>query len=153
METSPAAKSLAFAFACLILAPWELLAQSAPEGACQRPSVGSAVPEPEDLRSRNGELRVDLEIHNYTEADGSVTYCYTTADGKQAPNLRVNLGDLLILNLKNGLTDPGKGGGAPGHRHTQTGVKENNDPCVSGLMTMTSTNLHFHRLTIPAACH
>jgi hypothetical protein len=92
METSPAAKSLAFAFAGLLLAPWHgvLCAQNAPDGVCHRPSVGSAVPEPEDLRSRNGELSVDLEIQNYTEPDGSVSYCYTTLDGKQAPNLRVN---------------------------------------------------------------
>jgi hypothetical protein len=66
------------------------------------------VPEPEDLRSRNGELTVDLAIHNYTEANGSVRYCYTTPDGKPAPTLRLNPGDLLILNLKNELTDPGQ---------------------------------------------
>jgi FtsP/CotA-like multicopper oxidase with cupredoxin domain len=155
METSPAAKSLAFAFACMILAlsGGVVRGQSASDGACQRPSAGSAVPEPEDLRSRKGELSVDLEIHNYIEADGSVSYCYTTPDGKQAPNLRVNPGDLLILNLKNGLTDSGKGAGAPGHHHAQAGVKESSDPCISGLMTATSTNLHFHGLTIPAVCH
>ena len=85
METSPAAKSLAFAFACMILAlsGGVVRGQSASDGACQRPSAGSAVPEPEDLRSRNGELSVDLGIHNYIEADGSVRYCYTTR-GRQA---------------------------------------------------------------------
>ena len=33
------------------------------------------------------------------------------------------------------------------------GDKKNTDPCVSGLMTATSTNLHFHGLTIPSTCH
>jgi len=27
------------------------------------------------------------------------------------------------------------------------------DPCTSGLMSPTSTNLHFHGLTIPPVCH
>jgi FtsP/CotA-like multicopper oxidase with cupredoxin domain len=115
--------------------------------------LGAAVPEPEDLRSRNGQLTVDLAIRNYTDANGSVRYCYTTPDGKQSPNLRLNPGDLLILNLKNALTDPGKGAAAPGHRHAQATAKDNSDPCTSGLMTATSTNLHFHGLTIPAVCH
>jgi FtsP/CotA-like multicopper oxidase with cupredoxin domain len=102
----------------------------------------------------NGELTVDLTIQNYTEADGSVRYCYITADGKESPNLRLNPGDLLILNLKNDLKD--LGGPAPmpaGHRHGQLKAKEGVDACVSGLMTPTSTNLHFHGLTIPPVCH
>lgn len=102
-------------FTCLIPAQWhaELRAQELPRNTCQRPPTGSAVPEPEDLHSRNGELKVDLTIHNYTEADGSIRYCYTTADGKESPNLRLNPGDLLILNLKNALTDAGDGPARP----------------------------------------
>jgi FtsP/CotA-like multicopper oxidase with cupredoxin domain len=144
--------------ACLISAPWHvaLRAQDTPRNSCYRPTAGSAVPEPEDLRSRNGELTVDLTVHNDIQADGSVRYCYTTADGKQSPNLRLNPGDLLILNLKNGLTDPSDGTGAAGHRHAHSDSsdnKESRDPCISGSMTATSTNLHFHGLTIPALCH
>jgi FtsP/CotA-like multicopper oxidase with cupredoxin domain len=117
--------------------------------ACDRPSPGSVVPEPEDLRSQNGQLTVDLTIDNHVEADGSVRYCYTTADGKESPNLRLNPGDLLILNLKNALTDPGSD---PAHHH-EAPSKQSGDPCTSGLMTATSTNLHFHGLTIPPVCH
>jgi FtsP/CotA-like multicopper oxidase with cupredoxin domain len=98
-------------------------------------------------------LTVDLTLRNYVEADGSVRYCYTTADGKESPNLRLNPGDLLVLNLKNDLTDPGREGPAAGHHHAPAGAKENSDPCSSGLMTATSTNLHFHGLTIPPVCH
>ena len=110
MKTSPRPKRLILiALAVLISARWraDLRAQEIPHNTCHRLSAGSAVPEPEDLRSRNGELTVDLTIHNYVEADGSIRYCYTTADGKESPNLRLNPGDLLILNLKNDLTDPG----------------------------------------------
>jgi hypothetical protein len=38
-----------------------------PDNACQRPRVGSAIAEPEDLRSRDGVLKVDLTIQNSTE--------------------------------------------------------------------------------------
>ncbi len=117
--------------------------------ACDRPSPGSVVPEPEDLRSKNGELTVDLTIDNHVETGGSVRYCYSTPDGKASPNLRLHPGDLLILNLKNELTDAG----APAPHHHQDSAKKSGDPCTSGLMTATSTNLHFHGLTIPAACH
>lgn len=110
------------------------------------------VGEPEDLRSVNGELTVDLTLHNYKEADGSMRYCYITPDGKESPNLRLNPGDLLILNLRNDLTDPGGASGAGDH-HVHPDVKKKTDPCVSALMTSTSTNLHFHGLTIPSTCH
>jgi FtsP/CotA-like multicopper oxidase with cupredoxin domain len=135
--------------ACLFFGSWHSALR-----ACDRPSPGSVVPEPEDLRSQNGELTVDLTIDNSVEADGSVRYCYTTADGKVSPNLRLHPGDLLILNLKNDLTDLG---GAAQHHHEDHAqkdqAKKSGDPCASGLMTATSTNLHFHGLTIPAVCH
>jgi FtsP/CotA-like multicopper oxidase with cupredoxin domain len=101
------------------------------------------------LRSQNGELTVDLTIRNYVEPSGSVRYCYVTADGHQSPNLRLNPGDLLIINLKNNLTDTG----AAGHHHMPSDATEKDDPCISGIMSGTSTNLHFHGLTIPAICH
>ncbi len=108
------------------------------------------VGEPEDLRSVNGELTVDLTLRNYKEDDGSTRCCYTTPDGKESPNLRLNPGDLFILNLKNDLTEPGGAASAGNHHlHGDSG----NDPCASGLMTATSTNLHFHGLTIPSTCH
>lgn len=115
--------------------------------ACQTPKPGSAVPEPEDLRSRNGELTLDLTIRNFVDTYGSVRYCYVTSDGSEAPTLRLNPGDLLTLHLKNELSVSG----APSHMHG--GHKGSTDPCVSGLMSATSTNLHFHGLTIPAVCH
>ena len=151
----PSGKKLIFLLAALGCLPWsvKLHAQEQPSSPCARSSPGAVIPEPEDLRSRNGELRVDLRIHNFVEADGLVRYCYTTPDGKQSPNLRVNPGDLLILTLKNDLMDPVAGGAAVGHHHGTAVSKDTQDPCNSYLMTITSTNLHFHGLTIPAVCH
>ena len=150
MGTGLCATRLAFIF----LAAWIVRAGRRTAQRLPSSRTGSAVQEPEDLRSRNGVLKVDLTIRNYSEADGSVRYCYRMADGNLSPNLRVNPGDLLILNLKNDLTDPGNGAGAAAHHHNmRADAKENGNPCTSGAMTATSTNLHFHGLTIPPVCH
>ena len=89
----------------IALASVMLQAAEVPRNSCSRPPAGSAVPEPEDLRSQNGVLKADLTIHNSTEADGSVRYCYMDGNGNVSPNLRLKPGDLLILHLKNDLTD------------------------------------------------
>lgn len=134
---------------------------AAPLNACQRPEPGSAVQEPQDLRSQDGVLQVDLSIHNQKEPDGSVRYCYLTPDGTQSPTLRVKPGDLLILRFKNDLVDLAQGNPGGGHGHDQASPfagplcvsKKRADPCTSGAMTPTSSNLHFHGLTVPPVCH
>jgi FtsP/CotA-like multicopper oxidase with cupredoxin domain len=128
-----------------------LQAQEIPPDACPRPAVGSAVPEPEDLRSQNGVLSVQLTVRNQREKDGSTRYCYIYGDGVQSPNLRLKPGDLLILKLKNDLSDPNQS--APVRQQLKPGVASSVDPCQSGAMASTSTNLHFHGLTVPPICH
>jgi FtsP/CotA-like multicopper oxidase with cupredoxin domain len=115
--------------------------------------VGSAVPEPEDLRSQNGILKVDLTIRDYAEASGTIRYCYILGDGGQSPTLRLSPGDLLILHLKNELKIPEPSAAPANHDHSHTQPAKSSDPCNSATMTLTSTNLHFHGLTVPAVCH
>ncbi len=103
-------------------------------------------------------MKVDLTIHNHVEADGSTRYCYIDGQGNQAPNLRLNPGDLLILRLKNNLTESGPTAAPANHLHAHMNDahmsgKENEDDCAAGSMTSASTNLHFHGLTIPPVCH
>jgi FtsP/CotA-like multicopper oxidase with cupredoxin domain len=129
-----------------------LCAQESPNNSCPRPSPGAAVPEPEDLRSHNGALEVDLTVRNFTEPDGTKRFCYFDANRNQSPTLRLNPGDLLILNLKNDLTDPSAAAPGAGNSHNHA-AKENSDPCDRNTMSLTSTNLHFHGLTVPAVCH
>jgi FtsP/CotA-like multicopper oxidase with cupredoxin domain len=130
-----------------------LHAKEPPGNICSRPAAGSAVPEPEDLRSRNGVLNVDLTIHNSAQADGSTRYCYIDGNGNQSPNLRLKPGDLLILHLKNDLRVSDPAAAEAEHLHAHMHAEKNPDPCVSGAMTAKSTNLHFHGLTIPPVCH
>jgi FtsP/CotA-like multicopper oxidase with cupredoxin domain len=155
-------KNLILVFACLLCAQQhanlsaqhiEAPASPTTQNTCVPKTPGSAVPEPDDLRSRNGELTVDLTIRNYVEPGGSVRYCYTTPDNKEAPTLRLNPGDLLILNLKNDLTEIGPSAHSAAHHHMGEVKKKAADPCMSGVMSAISTNLHFHGLTVPPVCH
>ena len=143
---------LLFAFAILIFAQWTAgCARKLSDNVCPRPLSNTVVPEPFDLRSQNGVLEADLTIHSDTEADGSTRYCYVDGDGHQSPTIRVNPGDLLILHLKNDLNKNVLQWcmrGLKAHIHAI-----NADPCASGLMTSTSTNLHFHGLTVAPVCH
>lgn len=120
---------------------------------CPRPAQGSVVPEPEDLRSQNGVLQVELSVHNYKESDGTTRYCYLLPDGSHSPTLRMKPGDLLVLKLKNDLNsfDAPSANATHSHEHMQSA--KNGDPCQSGVMSSTSTNLHFHGLTVPPVCH
>lgn len=142
----------AWAGLCIAQLHLHLCAQEAAKNYCFRPSPGSTVTEPADLRSKNGVLKVNLTIHNFTEPDGSIRYCYIGENGDESPTLRLHPGDLLILKLKNDLAASGKSPAAanpPMHA-----APKNVDSCTSRLMmTATSTNLHFHGLTVPANCH
>jgi FtsP/CotA-like multicopper oxidase with cupredoxin domain len=119
-------------------------------GSCARPAIGSLVPEPAELRSQRGELKLDLSLRNHREDDGSIRYCYVLGDGAQSPTLRLRPGDLLVLKLKNELNELGAPPGGGAHRHERVA---NPDPCADGRMSPTSTNLHFHGLTVPPICH
>lgn len=110
------------------------------------------MPEPVELQSRNGKLSVHLTILNYSGADGTTKYCYVDEDGDQSPTLRVKPGDLLVLTLKNSLSDIDR---RPSLMNVHKSMPVGNKPgtCDAGPMTVTSTNLHFHGLTVPAVCH
>jgi FtsP/CotA-like multicopper oxidase with cupredoxin domain len=120
---------------------------------CTRPAIGSEVPEPEDLRSRDGVLKLRLTVRNQRESDGATRYCYVLGEGVQAPTLRLKPGDTLVLTLENQLKDLAAAGASPTHVHTVPRGEQSGGACRGGAMTLISTNLHFHGLTIPPACH
>ena len=131
-----------------------------------RPLPGSAVQNPLDLYSQNGVLRVDLTLQNQLFLDGFMHYCYVYMyQGQQieAPTLRLNPGDQLILNLTDNLQAPfdqsskhKMGHMNMGHAHETAGkhhVPGPDDPCNGGTILPSSTNMHFHGLNIPPVCH
>ncbi len=126
-------------------------AQNSPSDPCPRPAVGSIVPEPYEVQSHDGVLKVSLTYRNYLDAQGKIRYCYTDAQGHESPLLRLKPGDLLILNLKNELSLPLPEPAVPMSPHHDP-VKMRG-ACGGGEMTSLSTNLHFHGLTVPPVCH
>jgi FtsP/CotA-like multicopper oxidase with cupredoxin domain len=137
---------------------------------CFRAAIGSEVPEPEDLRSVDGILKVTLAFRSFVDSKGEVRYCYVTPNGNQSPTLRVKPGDMVILKFKNEATaappqtrtamaaaqQAGAGGQADATAHSGMQMNSANPPaapCATGAMKATSTNLHFHGLTVPATCH
>lgn len=140
------------ASAIVLAGPVCAFAQKSPAYTCPRPAAGSTIAEPENLRSRDGVLKVELSYRNYLGEDGHMRYCYVSEDGSEAPTLRLNPGDLLILKLRNYLTiSPDAKSSVSSPAMAMPMVIP--DPCASGQMTAASTNLHFHGLTVPAACH
>ncbi len=147
---------------CGILLPRAVSAQSAANtsAACKRSAPGSAISEPEDLRSKSGVLRVDLAFRTSPDPNGQLRYCYVAPDGAEAPTLRLHPGDLLILRLRNE-AEPWPQSAGPSHgpmpmpvsAGTMRQESSDHDPCHGGPMTALATNLHFHGLLIPPVCH
>ena len=123
--------------------------------ACARPQPGSVVQEPADLRGKNGVLEVNLTAFDAPQGDGSVRYCFIDGVGHESPNLRVHPGDEVILHLRNAMTATGDA--APEHAHAHTPhhhAAAGGQACTDSMaMSLFSTNLHFHGLTIPPTCH
>ena len=101
------------------------------------------------MRSKDGVLEITLTAMNAAQSDGTTRYCFTDAEGRESPNLRVHPGDLVIIHLKNAMTKPENGAVQGEHAHSMMAA----NGCTSGSMSLVSTNLHFHGLTIPPVCH
>lgn len=122
-----------------------LLAGSAAYGqVCARPAPGASVRGPAELRSANGKLEVHFALRTRVDVFGLTLYCYEDEHGNESPTLRVKPGDDINLYLNNEL--PAEPQPEHAHHHTATA-------CGHGAMTESSTNLHFHGLTIPPVCH
>ena len=150
LRNFPGARALLLAV--LVAQPGSICAANSTSQSypCPRPSPGAAIQEPKDLRSSDGVLRVDLTVRNQQERDGTIRFCYLLADGSQSPTLRLKPGDLLVLNLKNSLVNYSS---APLAAHADHRPRDRSDPCTSGTMALTATNLHFHGLTLAPICH
>src|ERR1700727_3672322 len=128
------------AFSVAIFFPRSALGQGAEQDICQRPRSGSMLPEPKDLRSENGVLKVELTYTNFRDAGRQMRYCYRDKNGNQAPNLRLHPGDWLILTLKNNL----QGASSSSPSLSPEMYAQAYGSCGNGKMDGLSTNLHFH---------
>jgi FtsP/CotA-like multicopper oxidase with cupredoxin domain len=121
---------------------------------CPRPAAGSVVPEPVDLRSSNGTLKLELHFHSEALPDGKTRYCYMYDGVSQSPTLRLHPGDDLDLTLVNESRAPASAPATPANSHATHPSHSSFAPCTTdNSMTAFSTNLHFHGMFIPPTCH
>ena len=132
-----------------LIAPAVLHAAPTAADPCPRPVSGSNLAEPADLRSKNGLLELTLTARNSRQPDGTTRYCYTDAGGRESPTLRLKPGDEVIIHLRNELQDLEP---AAPHVHAAPPGKSRKLCTATDVMSLVSTNLHFHGLTIPPTC-
>jgi FtsP/CotA-like multicopper oxidase with cupredoxin domain len=129
-----------------------------------RPNPGSVVNNPPDVFGQNGVLSAGFTFRSSFDNLGYLHECYiyqTSQGPVEAPTLRLNPGDRLLLDLTNRLTylpppPPGPNAARSTAMHGMAGMASRttpNDPCSGGTMVATSTNIHFHGLNIPPVCH
>jgi FtsP/CotA-like multicopper oxidase with cupredoxin domain len=140
---------------CLLLSHCALAAVAcgavslgAPIASCRQPPPGSVVVEPNEVRSRNGVLELNLTYRNVRGANGQEAYCYQSPDGGRSPTLRVQPGDKLVLHLKNSL----KLTQATANTMPHSVGMSMESPCADTQVTASSTNLHFHGMNVPPSC-
>jgi len=134
-------------------------AASAQQLCPPRPQPGSLVVNPLDLYSQNGTLNLNLTLQNQMGSDGFMHYCYVYLyQGQQveAPTLRLNPGDQLVLNLTDNIQAPYDKFPRKSQMHMHIPAKQGAKPaddCNGGTLMGGSTNMHFHGLNIPPTCH
>jgi FtsP/CotA-like multicopper oxidase with cupredoxin domain len=114
-----------------------------------RPSSGTVVADPFNISSQNGALTAKFSLGHSVDGAGYTHFCYKyQAPGQivEAPTLRVNPGDVLNLNVVDGIKNNGS-------------LKMNMAPSTGpvcgdgGAATVNSTNVHFHGMNVPPVCH
>jgi FtsP/CotA-like multicopper oxidase with cupredoxin domain len=116
-----------------------------------RPAAGTVVQDALSLYSQKGVLNAALDMGYSVDTFGYTHYCYKYDAGSmvvEAPTLRLNPGDQLVLGVKDSIPVPGaesmSGMDMPS-AGTQCGD--------GGTATLQSTNVHFHGMNVPPICH
>jgi FtsP/CotA-like multicopper oxidase with cupredoxin domain len=117
-----------------------------PSDPCPRPTAGSEVKAPVDLFSQAGVLKVAFDYFTAVDAEGRTLFCFRTPDGKEAPTLHVQPGDLLDLTVANLLPR----GPAASDWPTMAAPSQ---ICGAAQATTSSVNVHFHGTNTRPACH
>src|ERR1700733_2460189 len=93
-------RSCSFAVVVGLFVPLLALGQT----VCPRYPAGSVIPVPVDLHSVGGVLNVNFLYQTDTDVYGNTLFCFTDSKGHQSPTLYVNPGDLIVMNVTNGLS-------------------------------------------------
>ena len=127
-----------------------------------RPLTGSIVADPLALTAQNGVLSAQLVMQHSVDGSGYTHYCYNYDTGSgiaEAPTLRVTPGDELDLSVVNRIQEDAEtkkqmklrpGMAMPMPMAMPEGRGAN---CADGgMMTINSTNVHYHGMNVPPIC-
>ena len=131
----------------------------AADQVCARSASGSVVSAPPELKSQNGVLELTLKFLTTTDSQGLVRYCYVTDTGLEAPTLRVNPGDQLIIHFQNDLpavspasTSDNMAGMKMTLSAEDTTPTTSTSSACNGAMSAAATNIHFHGTNVAPVC-
>ena len=121
---------------------------------CARFTTGSVVPAPPELESQNGVLEVTMQFQTVVDSQGLTRYCYVTSTGLEAPTLRVNPGDQLIIHFQNNLpvSTTSSNDNMAGMKMTLASDETSSSPACNGTMSASATNIHFHGTNVAPVC-
>jgi len=115
-----------------------------------RPNPNTVVQDAPSISSQNGVLKAELTLGHSVDVSGYTHYCYmyqTPAGVVEAPTLRLNPGDRLLLHVKDNIT--GNDESVSAMDMPSSGAKCGD----GGVPTLNSTNVHFHGMNVPPTCH
>src|SRR3984885_7678030 len=127
----------------------------AADQVCARFTSGSATTAPPELESQNGVLEVTFKFLTATDAQGLPRYCFITDTGLQAPTLRVNPGDQLIIHFQNDLPASSAASASDnmaGMKMALASAATSTSSACKGSMSATVTNIHFHGTNVAPVC-
>jgi FtsP/CotA-like multicopper oxidase with cupredoxin domain len=130
----------------------------AADQVCARYATGTIVSAPPELKSQNGVLELTLKFLTTTDSQGLVRYCYVTDTGLEAPTLRVNPGDQLIIHFQNDLPAASASSAADNVAGMKMTLSAQDTPATStssacnGPMSAAATNIHFHGTNVAPVC-
>jgi FtsP/CotA-like multicopper oxidase with cupredoxin domain len=117
-----------------------------------RPTSGTVVSDPFAIYSQNGVLKASFTLAHSVDEFGYTHYCYkynTAGQIEEAPTLRLNPGDTLNLEVANRIKDDD-----PMKSTMKMNLAPSSQTCGDGgVVTVDSTNVHFHGLNVPPICH
>lgn len=114
-----------------------------------RPDPGTVVNDPFSISSQNGVLSAQFTMERSVDRFGYTHYCYEYSAANQvfeAPTLRLNRGDELVLQIVNRIKDDDP-------MKMEMEASTDNRCGDGGAFTIDATNVHFHGLNIPPKCH
>jgi FtsP/CotA-like multicopper oxidase with cupredoxin domain len=127
------------------------------DSVCARFAAGSVVSAPPELQSQNGVLEVTMQFLTVVDSQGLTRYCYVTSTGLEAPTLRVNPGDQLIIHFQNLLPVPAPASMSDNMAGMKMALSSDDattssSPACNGAMSASATNIHFHGTNVAPVC-